>query len=155
MPDTAPAKTRVPAVEGLFTTDDPPHLIGGRLAGTGGYCFPRDLGGADPAAPAGDVEEVLLSRTGTIWSFTNSAYAPPPPFVITEPYEPVSIAAVELDEERMVVLGQVHPDWGTDDLAVGMRVELCLGVLYEDEEHEYLTWQWRPVAAGDQAGEGT
>ena len=52
MPDTAPTKTRVPAVEGLFTTDDPPHLIGGLLAGPGGYCFPRDLGGADPAAAA-------------------------------------------------------------------------------------------------------
>jgi uncharacterized OB-fold protein len=45
----------------------------------------------------------------------------------------------------MVVLGQVHPDWSVADLEVGMAVELVLGTLYEDDDHEYLTWQWRPV----------
>ena len=153
MTESAGTKTRVPAVEGLFTLDDPPHLIGGHLTATGGYCFPKDLVGSDPAAPGAGVDEVLLSRTGRIWSFTNSAYPPPPPFVITEPYEPVTIAAVELDEERMVVLGQVHPDWGVADLEVGMAVELVLGTLYEDDDHVYLTWQWRPVAAGGSTGE--
>ena len=147
MTDTAPTKARVPAVEGLFTMDDPPHLIGGRLSETGGYCFPKDLGGSDPAASGGEVDEVLLSRTGLIWSFTNSAYPPPQPFVINEPYEPVTVAAVELEEERMVVLGQVHPDWSVADLEVGMAVELVLGTLYEDDDHEYLTWQWRPIGA--------
>ena len=153
MADSVASKPRLPAVEGLFTLDDPPHLIGGRLTGTGGYCFPKDLGGSDPAAPGGDVEEVLLSRTGRIWSFTDSAYPPPPPFMVTEPYTPVTIAAVELEEEHMVVLGQVHPDWSVADLAVGMDVELVLGVLYEDDDNEYLTWQWRPVV-GAVPGEG-
>ena len=53
----------------------------------------------------------------------------------------------------MVVLGQVHPDWGGADLEVGMAVELVLGTLYEDDDHVYLTWQWRPVAAGGSTGE--
>ena len=149
MTDTAPTKARVPAVEGLFTMDDPPHLIGGRLSETGGYCFPKDLGGSDPAASGGEVDEVLLSRTGLIWSFTNSAYPPPQPFVINEPYEPVTVAAVELEEERMGGLGQVHPDWSGADLEGGMAGELVLGTLYEDDDHEYLTWQWRPVPAAE------
>ena len=142
-------KNRVPAVEGLFTVDEPPHLIGGRLIETGGYCFPKDLGGADPGVPDGAVEEVLLSRRGKIWSFTNSVYPPPPPFVSDEDYEPVTIAAVELDEESMVVLGQVAPPLSVDDLSVGMEVELVLGTLYEDDDNQYLTWQWRPVDVGD------
>ena len=103
------------------------------------------LGGADPDNPAAAVVEVLLSRTGRIWSFTNSAYPPPPPFILTEPYVPVVVAAVELEVERMVVLGQVAPGWTVEDLEVDMEVELVLGVLYEDDEREYLTWQWRPV----------
>jgi uncharacterized OB-fold protein len=39
----------------------------------------------------------------------------------------------------------VVPGWGVSDLAVGMEVELVLGTLYEDDENEYLTWQWQPV----------
>ena len=142
---TGSTKQRVPAVEGLFTLDDEPHLIGGRLPASGGYCFPLHLGGADPRHPGEVAEEVLLSRRGRIWSFTNSAYPPPPPFVLTEPYQPVVVAAVELEVEKMVVLGQVAPGWTVDDLRVGDQVELALGVLYEDDDHEYLTWQWRPL----------
>jgi uncharacterized protein len=33
------------------------------------------------------------------------------------------------------------------DLRAGMPVELVLGTLYEDDEHEYLVWQWRPIEA--------
>ena len=142
---TGTTRRRVSAVEGFFTLDDEPHLIGGRLADSGGYCFPLHLGGSDPRHPAAGVEEVHLSRTGRIWSFTNSAYPPPPPFIITEPYVPVVVAAVELELEQMVVLGQVAPGWAVDDLEVGMEVELVTGVLYEDDEREYLTWQWRPL----------
>ena len=82
---TVTTKQRVPAVEGFFTLGEEPHLIGGRIADAGGYCFPFHLGGADPHHPAAAVDEVLLSRTGRIWSFTNSAYPPPPPFILTEP----------------------------------------------------------------------
>tara|TARA_Y100001934_G_C12096273_1_gene651665 strand:+ start:168 stop:368 length:201 start_codon:yes stop_codon:yes gene_type:complete len=64
----------------------------------------------------------------------------------------VVVAAVELDVERMVVLGQVVPDFAVGDLEVGMEVELELGVLYEDEETEYLTWQWRPVLGESATG---
>ncbi len=140
-------KKRVPAVEGLFTLDeDEPCLIGGKTVGRDSYCFPKDLGGTDPAA-AGEIEEVLLSRHGTIWSFSDSQYPPPPPFPVTEPYEAVTVAAVELEREKMVVLGQVADGYTADDLEVGMEVELTLGTLYEDDENEYVVWKWKPVAA--------
>ena len=28
-------------------------------------------------------------------------------------------------------------------------MELVLGPLYEDDEHEYVVWQWAPAAEGD------
>ncbi|MGI9601776.1 MAG: Zn-ribbon domain-containing OB-fold protein [Acidimicrobiales bacterium] len=140
-------KTTIPAVEGLFTTDtDTPHLIGGKTPGRDSYFFPKHLAGADPAVGPTELEEVLLSRTGTIWSFSNSEYAPPPPFVArTDPYEPITIAAVELEVEQMIVLGQVADGWTVHDLEVGMEVELIVDTLYEDDEHLYTVWKWRPT----------
>lgn len=146
-------KTRVPAVEGLFVDGDEPHLIGGRIPGRESYFFPKHLAGADPAVGPVELEEVALSRTGTIWSFSNSEYPPPAPFVVTtDPYEPITIAAVELAHEQMVVLGQVADGWSVHDLAVGMEVELVVEPLYEDDDHVYTVWKWRPTAA---AGEGS
>ena len=144
------AKQRVPAVEGLFTMDaGDPHLIGGRSS-NGSYFFPKDLGGTDPYSDGSPPEEVQLSSRGRVWSYTNSAYPPPPPFVVTtEPFVPVVIAAVELPVEQMVVLGQVVPGVTVDDLTVGMEMELVLDTLYEDDENEYVVWKWKPVAAGE------
>jgi uncharacterized OB-fold protein len=143
------AKQRVPAVEGLFTMDEAdPHLIGGRSS-NGSYFFPKDLGGTDPYSDGSPPEEVQLSNRGRVWSYTNSAYPPPAPFVVTtEPFVPVVIAAVELPVEQMVVLGQVVPGVTVDDLKVGMEMQLVLDTLYEDDDNEYVVWKWKPASAG-------
>ncbi len=93
-----------------------------------------------------------LSRTGTIWSYTDARYQPPEPYRAADPYEPFAIAAVELADEKMVVMGQVVPGVGVEDLTVGTEVELVLDTLYEDDEHEYLVWKWRPLGAGGSPG---
>ena len=138
------------AVEGLFTLGDDgePRLIGGRVPGTESYFFPKHLGGADPRVGPVELEEVLLSRRGRVWSYTTSNYPPPSPFIpATEPYEPITIAAVELDAERMVVLGQCAAGIGPDQLAVGMEMELTVETLYRDDDRDYVVWKWRPAAA--------
>ena len=53
----------------------------------------------------------------------------------------------------MVVMGQVVAGVGVDDLSIGAEVELVTDVLYEDEDHEYLVWKWRPVALDDPPGD--
>lgn len=53
--------------------------------------------------------------------------------------------AVELESERLVVLGQTVPGITVSDLAVGMEVEVVPGVLNEDEETTWTTWHWRPT----------
>jgi uncharacterized protein len=58
------------------------------------------------------------------------------------------IAAVELDDQKLVVCGQMVPGVDVADMAVGMRVELVLDTLYSDDDHDYLVWKWQPLAAG-------
>jgi uncharacterized OB-fold protein len=146
----APTKSRVPAVEGWFTTDgDAPALLGSRCTSCGTYAFPRETFFCrNPGCQGTEFDEASLSRRGKVWSYTDARYTPPAPYVAADPYVPFCIAAVELAEEKMVVMGQVVPEVTVDDLAVGTEVELVVDVLYEDDDHEYLVWKWRPVTAG-------
>ena len=142
------AKTRVPVIEGWFTMDDDrPQLLGSRCSSCGARFFPKAPACRNPECGRGELEEVPLSRTGRVWSFTDNRYQPPPPYVARDPFEPYAIAAVELADERMVVLGQLVPGADVGTLGVGAEMELALGTLYEDDEHEYLVWKWRPTGA--------
>ncbi len=49
----------------------------------------------------------------------------------------------------MVVLGQCVAGVGPADLSIGDEVELVVEPLHEDDDHEYMVWKWRPVAAND------
>jgi uncharacterized OB-fold protein len=140
-------KTRVPAAPGWFTMDEgAPELVGTRCTSCGATFFPRENAFCrNPACAGNAFEEVRLSRRGRLWSATDNHYAPPPPFVSKEPFEPYAIAAVELEREKMVVLGQVVPGVDARALEVGQEMELVLGTLYEDDENEYLVWKWRPA----------
>ncbi len=66
----------------------------------------------------------------------------PPPYVSPEPFAPYGIAAVELSDEKLVVLGQVADD---AELRIGTEVEVVLDTLYEDDDHTYVVWKWAPV----------
>jgi uncharacterized OB-fold protein len=71
--------------------------------------------------------------------------------VAKEPFEPFAIAAVELEEEGITILGQVADGIGVDALKTGMAMELVLRELYEDDEHVYFTWNWKPTDDGSDA----
>jgi len=141
------SKTPVPAIEGWFTQDDPPRLLGTRCKECGSIFFPRESDFCrNPSCTGSAFEEVPLSRTGRLWSFTNNCYPPPEPFVAKDPFEPYAIAAVELEAEKMVVLGQVAEGLGVADLEAGMEMEVVLETLYEDDDNAYTVWKWRPTA---------
>ncbi len=143
------SSSAVPAIEGWFRMEaDGPHLLGTRCVACGTYFFPKESSYCrNPSCSGTDLEEVPLSRRGVLWSYTNNCYPPPAPYVAPDPFAPYAVAAVELDKEKMVVLGQVVPEVGVDELEVGMEMELVLDTLYADEEREYLIWKWRPAAA--------
>lgn len=140
-------KPPVPAIDGWHTMESRPHLIGTQCADCGSYFFPKNTAYCrNPACDSTDFHEVELSRTGHVWSYTNACYKPPEPFVAEEPFEPYAIAAVQLEKEQMVVLGQVIKGVGVEDLKVGMPVELVLEQLHETEDDVKMTWKWQPTA---------
>jgi len=141
------SKKRTPSVEGWFTTDAAPNLIGTRCTSCGAVFFPKEsFACRNPACTGTELREVPLSRRGKLWSFTNNCYPPPAPYVAAEPFEPYAVAAVELEAEKMIVLGQVVSGVTVDDLSAGMEMELVVDTLFEDDDNEYLVWKWRPAA---------
>ncbi len=137
-----------PTMEGWFTTDDEPHLIGTQCRACGTYFFPKvELYCKNPACQSTEFDEVELSRTGKIWSYTEHYYQPPEPYVSPDPFEPYAIAAVELEKEKMVILGQVAEGVPHSSLKAGMEVELVVEKVYEQDDVDYTVWKWKPVAA--------
>jgi uncharacterized OB-fold protein len=144
-------KPLVPAIEGWHTMSNKPHLIGTRCKSCGTYFFPKQSHYCkNPDCESTDFDEVELSRTGHVWSYTNACYKPPAPFVADDPFTPYTIAAVQLEKEQMVVLGQVVRGVAVADLKVGMPMELVLEDLHETDEDIKVTWKWKPASAADQ-----
>ena len=141
--------TRVAAIEGWFTDNESaPELLGTRGTESGSYFFPPTLAvSANPNAPFETREPVALSRTGTLWSYTTNHYAPPEPAVQTAPY---TVCAVELNLEKIVILGPLATGADATMLTIGMEMELVLGPLFTDDDGiEQTMYQWSPLAAAD------
>lgn len=143
------ARARTPVVAGWFAGEgDDFRLLGTRCSACASVFFPReDHHCRNPDCAGGELAPIPLSRRGRIWSFTDSRYRPPSPYVTDQElsWEPCAFIAVELEAERMVVLGQAAPGITVADLAVGLEVEVVPGVLHEDAETTWTTWYWRPT----------
>lgn len=141
--------TAVPAIEGWFTTGAEPHLLGTRCTSCGSVFFPRARGFCrNPECGGRAFDDVELSRNGKVWSYTDAQYQPPPPYIPPgEVHEPFALAAVELADEQMVILGQVAKGFGVEDLSVGSAVVLVVEPLYEVDGVEHLIYRWKPVSA--------
>ncbi len=141
-------KKQVPAIEGWYTMDnEKPHLLGTQCLHCNTYYFPKqEQFCRNPDCDSASFDEVKLSRTGKLWSYTDACYQPPEPFVATDPFESFAIAAVQLEQEKMIVLGQVVKGVAVEDLKVGDDVELVLETLHEDEDTDKVIWKWKPVA---------
>ncbi len=134
-----------PIIEGWFTLEEAaPALLGSRCSACGTYYFPKQSGYCrNPDCDSESFEELPLSRQGRLWSFTNAVYPPPEPYVAAEPHVPFAIAAVQLEREQMIVLGQVVSGVGVEQLKAGMAMELVL----EDvpgADGDRVCWKWRP-----------
>lgn len=141
-------KTRVPAVAGWLNIDPArPRLLGSKCTKCGSVFFPREsVRCQNPACGGREFAEAELSPRGKVWSYTNAGYQPPDPYVPrSKPFRPFAIAAVELEAEKMVILGQVVDSVDVADLTVGMEMELVLDTLLEDETTETITWKWKPA----------
>jgi uncharacterized OB-fold protein len=137
-----------PAVEGWFTTGPEPTLFASRCTTCATVYFPPISSETpfcrNPACDGEEFETAALGRRGTVWSYTDAQYQPPPPYVPrTDPYRPFALAAVSLPE-GLTVLGQVADGYGVADLKVGAEVELVVEPLGGDDP-DVLIWRWKPV----------
>jgi uncharacterized OB-fold protein len=136
-PDPAP-----PA--GWFTVGDEPRLVGTRCRACGTVFFPPEHTSCrNPACGSADLEVAHLSRRGRIWSFAINHHPAPPPALSPDPFAPYGVAAVELAEERMVVLGRVADGVDLAALRVGAEVELVVEPIVPGADE--LVWKWRPA----------
>ena len=143
-------RTRAAAIDGWYTLDEnEPHLIGSLCTACGTYCFPsRNHFCPNPDCGSTELEPTPLSRRGILWSYTNACYQPPEPYISPDPFLPFAIAAVALEKERMIVLGQVVTGVCVEQLRIGMPMQLVLETLYEDPSSERVVWKWKPAEGG-------
>ena len=145
--DRVSAAITQPAIDGWFATDasGAPYLIGGKCHKCGTYVFPpRANNCPNPACDGDELAQVPLSRRGTLWSYTENRYAPPPPYPSPDPFEPFAVAAVQLADEGLIVLGKVVEGTLAVDLKVGMEMELTTMPLFVDDDGvERVVYAWR------------
>jgi hypothetical protein len=130
------------------------HDLGGARAA--GHAVPGVRLGVlppgDDVLPQPRLQRRRARRDRAAPSYTDARYQPPPPYIPRhaegEDYQPFALAAVELDGEGIVVLGQVADGFGVDDLTIGAEVELVVEPLHTDAATDttYLTWRWRPTS---------
>jgi uncharacterized OB-fold protein len=135
-------------IEGMFReeADGTGRLLGGRCPTCGASFFPKQWSFCrNPACGGTQLDDVELSTRGTLWSFADNRYAPPPPYPSGEPFEPYGVAAVELTEEQMIVLGQLAAGTDVSNLALGREMELIVEPLYETDDEIRTVWKWRAV----------
>lgn len=141
-----------PAIEGWFTDDPEPALLGTRCEACGTVFFPRVEGLCrNPGCFGRDLVEHRLSNRGRVWSYTDARYQPPAPYVPPgDEHEPFCHVAVELEAEKMIVMGQVVAGISLEDLEVGMPVRLVIDTLFVDHDVEggpvrKTVWKWEPA----------
>lgn len=79
-----------------------------------------------------------------MWSYTENRYPPPPPYPQSDEFEPFAVAAVQLADEGLIVLGKVVDGTLAADLKVGMAMELTTMVLYAGDDgapREVYAWR--------------
>lgn len=142
-------KGATPVGEGLFTLpsspSEKPHLLGSKCSSCGESFFPARL--CCRRCSSEDMEEIALSRTGILYSFT-TIKVKPPHFIGQVPY---IVGVVELPEgERIRTL---LTDCDQDSLEIGMEMELVIEVVGKAAKPlgkievgtEVVGWKFRPL----------
>jgi uncharacterized protein len=143
----ATVTTQVPVAESLFTwPSDDPQLIGAKCADCGVTTFPRQR--TCPRCPSEQMDEVLLPKRGTLWTFTTQEFLPKnPPYAGEETaaeFRPYAVGYVELPGEVKVETRLTETDPAR--LAIGMEMELVVVPFGRGSgDSEVVTFAFRPV----------
>ena len=140
---------QVAFADDVFTwPSDEPSLIGGRCNDCGSVTFPRPPSCARCGSTA--VEEHLLPRRGTLWTFTTQGFLPKEPYKggeTSETFEPFGVGLVQLGDEVRVEGRLTESD--PDRLRIGMEVELVVVPFRTDPDGtQVMTFAFAPSTGG-------
>lgn len=128
-----------PIAENLWTNEQQPRLIGGRLP-SGEIVFPMPTGDA-----AMGVEPYPLSRRGSLWSWTSQDFRPKTPYEGpgegSHDFRPFLLGYVELQGE--VIVESYIVDAELSELKLGMPMEFTIAQFDETR----ATFAFRPERA--------
>lgn len=144
--EKAAQRKRVPIREDFFTSLSQP-LEQVRLRG----CRCRSCGQAFLGSMVAcencqsqELEEIVLSPRGKLYTYTVLRSRPPGDYRGPEPFQPFAAAMVELPE-GLSILAPLK-DCSLDRVKVGMPLELVVEPLYVDAEgNEVISYKFRPV----------
>jgi uncharacterized OB-fold protein len=139
---------RVLLGEGLFTPTEPGvdgQIIATHCRSCGDYFFPRSFTCHNPECEEKDVEDVPLSPTGVVDTYSDMSYPPPPPYVVKkEDWVPTPVVSVKMPE-GIHIIGMMD-DCTPEEVSIGMEVQTVIRVLYTDKNGEELVgWKFRRV----------
>ena len=140
-------KKQIPLHEGLYTWPSAkPQLIASKCKDCGEVIFPVQSSCANCTGT--NLDKLLLSRRGKLWSWTIQNFMPPsPPFVHVgspENYVPFSVGYIELPEGLKVESRLTEND--PAKLEIGMDMEVVVEKFMEDEEgNDLMTFAFQPV----------
>ena len=132
-----------PHLDGLLTfIDDQPHLLGSRCTECATDTFPATR--SCPCCGGQAVAPVTLATHGTVWTWTVQRFAPKPPFRVAQPYEPFTVAYVDLGTVRVEsrLLGKPVDRW-----KIGDPVQLVAGPL-DPRGSDWQAFWFEPAKEG-------
>jgi uncharacterized OB-fold protein len=138
--------TQVAFAPDVFTwPSDEPRLIGGRCAACGAVTFP--IQGSCARCGSVDVEQHLLPRRGTLWTFTTQEFLPKEPYAggeTPETFRPYGVGLVQLGDEVRVEGRLTEADPAR--LRIGMEVELAVVPFRVDPDGtEVMVFAFAPI----------
>jgi len=130
----------------VFTwPSDDPQLIGGRCSACSSVTFPAPTSCARCGSTS--VDEHLLPRRGSLWTFTTQAFLPKEPYAggeTAETFVPYGVGLVQLGDEVRVESRLTENDPAV--LQIDMEVELVIiPFRVDDDGTEVMTFAFAPV----------
>lgn len=140
--------TTAPIAAGLLTwPSDEPRLVGGACRACGSVSFPRQQ--SCSRCTSEDIDEHVLSRVGTLWSWTVQRFQPKEPYIGPEPFEPYGVGYVDLAGEVLVESRLTTAD--PERLEIGQPMELVVvPFLTRDDGTQVVTFAFRPTTGAVQ-----
>ena len=128
---------RVPAKPGLFAESaDAPTLLGNRCKSCNRVFFPSSPFCYDCGSE--EMETVPLGKDAKLYSYT-IAHMPSPNYAA-----PYAFGWIELPEGVKTMSPLV--EWENKPLKIGMKMELVIGKLWEEDDTEIIGYKFRPVS---------